>query len=173
MIDDYVQINQLVIFAKIDTVRRLDDLYHCNDLINILSDSIARDVRLVNDFTSDELVIRTAWDKTQYRRMRYLTLFGVARYIHDGKIYSYANACAYFSLEPINKQHAKWKKSIDAFIINDMFSTKHILQWLFERKKSCAALGIVVSKQRLAAYLAETAYYNKERADYLIASYLS
>ena len=169
--EEFILINQRALFSKLDTCRKIDNLYNCNDIIEILSESKSRDVRLINDYDISEVVIKKVFVDSQYRRMRYFTQLGICKYLHEGKIYSYTNACAYFSVIPINKEHLKWKKTVDAFIVDGSFITSNILKWLFEKKKSCVALGVYVSIDKLKIYLDSTNTYNKERAKWLLLNY--
>jgi hypothetical protein len=169
--EGFILVNQRALFTKLDTVRKIDKLYNCNDIIEILSESKARDMRLINDYDISEVVIKKVFINTQTRRLRYFTLLGIAKYLHEGKIYSYANACAYFSVQPINKEHAKWKKTVDSYVVDGLFATGNILKWLFEKKKSCMALDNYISIDKLKVYLDSTNGYNEERAKWLLLNY--
>ena len=169
--EEFVLFNQKALFSKLDKVRKINNCYNCNDIIEILSESKSRDIRHINDYDISEVIICKVFIETQTRRLRYFTLAGIAKYLHEGKIYSYANACVYFSVQPINKEHIKWKKTVDTFLVNDSFDTNKILKWLFEKKKSCVALGNYVDIGKLSLYLKSVSGYNEERAKWLLVNY--
>jgi len=169
--EEFIALNQQAIFNKISLVRQVDGCYCCSDLINALSDAVVRDLRLINDYDDTQVIIKKITNDKQGRNMRFFTITGIHRYLHEGKIYSYNNACAYFKVSPINKDHKKWIITVNKCIVDNLFISSKILRWLFEKKKSSVVLGERVDYKTLTQWLKTASGYNDERANWLIENY--
>jgi len=137
-----IDLNKKSIQSKIDTLKIIDDCYPANDLICILSDSIERDKRLINEYLDSEVVLKKVKKDSYSKWIRYFTKSGLIRYLHEGKIFSYINACEIFNVKPINKKHIEWDTFLNKCINSDgEYNVSSVLKWLFEKRKSCKSLG--------------------------------
>lgn len=156
-IDNLLDFNKKGIFDKLSKIRtiKINQLvyYLCNDVIDILSESPVRDKRLINDYESDEVVIRKKYINNVLRECRFFTIKGIERYLYEGKVFNYKNACDYFGVNVKNKQYEKWKADIDKILISGVFQTKTILKWLYEKRKSIKTLGEQISTSDLIKWL--------------------
>lgn len=142
------EINKLALVKKIQTIQThkvSDDLlYACTDVINALSNSIIRDLRYINDFSTDEIkVIQVLRVKTsKLVKLRFFTKVGLTRYLHEGKVYSYKLACEYFSVQTIDLTSLAHAKTIAKFRNSDnLYNVNQTLKWIFEKRKSCKSLN--------------------------------
>ena len=140
--DELLDYNKSELFKKLDALKKIEELYPANDLIDIVSTNKERDKRLINEYTPDELVVRKTIRGGYTREVRFFTHTGISRYITEGKIFSLKNVCEYFKIpykdpaeEKIKESLAKIKK------INGKYKTSMILKWLFDKRKSCKELS--------------------------------
>lgn len=151
--DELHAINRAAIFDKLSKVRCIDNTWIACDVIKALSESIVSDTRLINNFNDDEMIV-----KKLKRKYRCLTIKGIEKYLNLGKCYSYNNACAYFKIEPINKNTEKFKNDILSFTVTDKISftvtdnnsetyytTKKILRWLCDKRKQDSTLSDTIA----------------------------
>lgn len=156
--DHLLAVNKQAINKKLDAVKRVNDnsciLYNCNDIIDALSDAKVRDKRLINDYGKEYVLVRSIKIKNVSRACRFFTLKGIERYLNEGKIYSYKNACEYFSISDRNKQHDKYKEQLEKCKESEeYYNTKKILKWLYEKRKSIKALGETTTIKNLLEYI--------------------
>ncbi len=143
-------VNREIIYDKLDNIKRVDGCLKCNDIFAVLSSSITRDKRLINDYTEDEVVIKYDLIKKRHIKCRYFTPEGISRYIHEGKVICYEIVCEYFDVNPIDRE----VETIMGFMINEnTFDTKAVLKWLFGKKKSVKVLKTYVNIKILALWL--------------------
>jgi hypothetical protein len=145
--DKLLSINKSAISNKLDKVKRIkykngNTLYSCNDMIEFLSESKSRDKRLINDYTKEQVVVRNIDVSGVLRACRFFTILGIERYLNEGKIYSYSNACAYFFIPVKNKKHEQYSLELTKCQVGNKYDTKKLLRWLFEKRKSIKSLGI-------------------------------
>ena len=144
-----LDINRRAIHAKLDRVYKKkigeNTYYLANGLISSVSEAIARDKRLINNYTDHEVIILMH----QSKNCRFLTESGVKRYIHDGKIYSYANVCSYFGIAPQDKKElekiAKFNKCKDG----DRYVTSMILKFIYGKRKQISGLNLYCTKYEI------------------------
>ena len=174
MSKELLEINRRAIYAKINKVYKKilgDTTYFlANDIIYSVSEAIARDKRLISDYDDDQVVI--LMHKSKY--CRFLTIKGIQRYVHEGKIYSYVNVCQYFNVAPHNKQDlellSKFNKCIfkgelvkselvknelvkselvKGELANTQYITSMLLKFIFGKRKQISALGIYCTKAEI------------------------
>lgn len=118
--------------------------WKCKDIFEILSDSVACDQRMVNAYDETEIVVSDIPSSNgAVRRCRLFTRKGLVRYIHEGKITEYENACIWLGEQPRNKlvEVVRGMLSVET----RSFKTRQILKWLFQRRKYDKLLGENVS----------------------------
>lgn len=157
-INSLLAINKKAIFDKLDKVEKKDNTYKVIDLIAALSTSIDRDRGIVNNYLPDEVFIRRVKCNGILRAARFFTLKGIARYLHEGKIYSYKNACEYFKVEPKDLEEEKLLNELKDMKVNSLdgsvlYDTKRLLRWLFEKRKSAKHLGDECSATTMLEYI--------------------
>ena len=172
MTTDLIDINRNYLKDSISTLDIIDNCYPANDLIDILSDSKERDKRLISDFKHDELIIKKVnridiKNQKVKRNIRYLTVKGVERYLTEGKIFSYKNACDIFGFTLIDKQHIEWDLYISK-CKNETgeFNVNMILKWLFDKRKSCRHLGKYATIEEIITF-AEPYLPNNDKIKYV------
>ena len=138
-----LQANKLALFAKLDTVQKINDLYVANDVIDVLSGQPTRDKRIISTYSEEEVKIFTVKRATGLKALRFFTKQGLVRYLHEGKITSYVNACDYFGVAPLDKKSIEFAKYLSAIYDPDVnkYKTSIILRWLFNKRKMCKELG--------------------------------
>ena len=148
----FADINKQAIYAKLSHINTKTykdiTLYLANDIIKAISTSIYRDKHLIN--TYDKKLIHVLLHEGKYRR--YLTLEGVKKYIHEGKIYSYENVCSYFKELPRDKQRDKNVNYINKCIVSMepiTFKTSLILKFIYGRRKKLQHLHDTCTKDDL------------------------
>lgn len=147
--------NKQALYKKLDNVRRCHDYLVCNDVINALSQAKERDKHILNNFDNEEIVICKVRVSGVLRECRCFTQKGIVRYLHEGKLYNYQNACSYFNVEPHDKNYEKALKQILACIdtTTQTFVMHKLLKWLFNKRKSIASFGDEISTTDLIAKL--------------------
>lgn len=152
-IESLLDYNKQVLHEKIRNVKIIRNTYRANDLIDVLSSAPDRDKRLISCYENDEVLIRRTQCKGVLRMTRFLTLKGITRYLHEGKVFSYKNACSYFHVEPRDLEKEKLQKELQLYKIDDKYNTKKILRWLFEKRKSAKLLGDICTINQLVEYI--------------------
>ena len=125
-------------------------MIQCNEIINAISTSVARDKRIINGYSKDEMVTQKIKVNGVLRNCRMFTIQGIERYIQEGNIYSYENVCEYFgvdTLDPKNKEIIKYMDKKNKFI------TKKILKWLFGKRKQDKSLGKSIKYDELVEWM--------------------
>lgn len=141
-IDSLVDYNKIVLHEKIAAVKSIRNTYRADDLINVLSSAPDRDKGIINNFEKDEVLIRRIQCKGVLRMVRFFTMKGVARYLHEGRVFSYKNACSFFNIEPRDLEKEKLVASLNSIKeLDGTYNTKKLLKWLFEKRKSAKQLG--------------------------------
>jgi len=151
-------INRQFIYDKLDAVQcieRDNQIYvRCDDIFRILSKSIVRDKRLINDYSSDEVItmsIEVSSGQSKVIRLcRLFTQKGLHRYIQEGKIISYIHVCEYFNLSVKDSDIIKINSCL---VDKDLFDTKKILKWVFGKRKQVKQLGATVNIKEFAEWL--------------------
>jgi hypothetical protein len=151
-------INKESLYKKLENVEKIKDCYKANDVIDILSNNKERDKRLIGGYTRDEVVLKKTICNGFLRTTRFLTQKGIERYLHEGKIFSYENACSYFAVKPKDLDIEKWNIQLEKIKIDDEdniteYKTSLILKWLFEKRKFCKTLGENVSIESLLEWI--------------------
>jgi hypothetical protein len=147
-----LEINRLGIYKKLDSVTCIkvnnEVLYKCNDVIDAISDAKVRDKRLINDYGVDIMVLQCRVGK-RLISCRFFNTNGIKRYLNEGKIYDYQNACSYFKIEPRDLEKEKLNKELTQCGNN----TKKLLKWLYEKRKCVMKLGDVVNYKELVKWI--------------------
>ncbi len=121
--NNLLDLNRQSLKNKIDKLDKYLDNYPASDLIQILSNSVERDKRIISDFTADEVILHSVKRDKTIRKIRYLTPKGVARYLLEGDIFSYENACYIFNVPIVNKQHILWHGQLMKCLYTDVNDT--------------------------------------------------
>ena len=150
----FLELNKQVLHTRITTVQHVKDLYVASDLIDVLSNQKERDRRIINDYAEDEIKIYKIQRPGGLKTVRMFTKKGIERYLHEGKLYDYQNACSYFSVIPVDKVRQGYQTDLESFSINNnsdatqekkygtkKYDTKKLLKWLFGKRKMCKSLG--------------------------------
>lgn len=175
-ISDIKNINKYCLYKKLESVEKNENCYKANELINILSINKERDKKLIGNYNKNEVVIKKTNCYGYNRNTRFLTQKGIARYLHEGKIFSYENACKYFNVKPKDLDVEKWNLQLEKLKTDDekdmnKYKTNLLLKWLFEKRKSCKNLGTVVSIESLLEWISnsklEDEISNKKKIKYL------
>lgn len=155
--------NRKALFDKIDGVRKIDNTYRATALIDVLSSAPERDKGIIKNYEKDEVMIRRVQCKGILRITRFFTLKGIARYLHEGKVFSYKNACAYFEIEPRDLEKEKLSEELSSIKMdNDKYNTKKLLKWLFEKRKSAKVLGESCTISKLLEFVDDLHIDDKE-----------
>jgi hypothetical protein len=135
--------NKAALYAKLDNVQKIKELYVSNDIIEVLSNKKERDMNMINVYDSDEVQIYTIKRTTGLKAMRFFTRKGLIRYLHEGKLYDYQTACEYFGVQPLDKQAIEYQKYLESIYDPDVkkYKTSTLLRWLFNKRKMCKELG--------------------------------
>lgn len=143
--DALLELNKQGLFSRLAKVRHTDEFYVANELIDVLSERKERDKRLVNDYSKDEIQTCKIRRPSGLKTVRMLTKKGIERYLHEGKLFDYKNACSYFSVTPVDKTTLAFTEELRSFMTSEddagTYNTKKILKWLFDKRKSCVVLG--------------------------------
>lgn len=165
------QLNRDAIHEKLKTVHKIVDNYVANDLIDAISTHKERDKRMINNWEDDEVFIQKTVRGTSMRLVRLFTLKGIARYLREGKVYSYENLCDYFNVQAIDKELEQFKKELETIKNDDTYHTNKILKWLFESRVQAKALGAYTTKEKLSKWLndcpRDTSSINKKKLQLL------
>lgn len=142
-----LELNKTTLHNKIAQVQNIkSNLYAANDLIDVLSTQKERDKRMINDYSEDEVTLRIVRRDGLLRKIRFFTLAGIARYLTEGKIYAYRDACAYFNTTPIDLEEKSIADELLAMKTSTgTYKTTQLLKWLFGKRKMCKALGEYVT----------------------------
>lgn len=137
-----LELNKQGLHTRLAKVQHIKDLYVASDLIDILSNQKERDRRIINDYSEDELKTYKIQRPGGLKNVRMFTKKGIERYLHEGKLFDYNNACSYFSVIPIDKVKQGYIADLESFLSNTKkYDTKKLLKWLFGKRKMCKALG--------------------------------
>jgi hypothetical protein len=120
--------------SKVHTITKDVELYNCGDIIEILSKNKLSDMRYLNGYLPDEVVVILSTINKKTRKRRFFTLKGLTRYIRFHNIISYKHVCEYFNIEYIDKKIIEYKMELDNMtnIVNDVksYNTKKLIYWL-------------------------------------------
>jgi hypothetical protein len=138
-----LELNKNVLHDKLSKLKKYNDLYVAKDLIDILSDQKERDTRVINEFTDEEIKVHTVRRKSGLKSVRLFTAKGIERYLHEGKLFDYQNACSYFNVPAKDKVAESYSAFLSEIYdsTTKKYNTKKILKWLFEKRKMCKSLG--------------------------------
>lgn len=161
--NELIQLNKNAIYDKLKNVHKIADNYVANDLIDAVSTHKERDKKLINGWGEDEVFIQKTVRGNSMRLVRLFTMKGIARYLQEGKVYSYENLCKYFNIQPIDKELEKLKKELNNIKAGngdnikdgdgDTYQTNKILKWLFESRVQAKSLGSHTTKEKLTEWL--------------------
>jgi hypothetical protein len=160
--DELKKINRYDIFTKLDNVTIQDTHIMCNELIDIVSISKARDRRVINDYADDEIIVQMSKINGKLHRYRYFTRKGLLRYIQEGHIYNYKNVCAYYGIRVRNFEHDEFDKLFknsdkdadnDADNVTNGGNSKKVLKWIFKKRKQSKLLPNIITKKQLLEWL--------------------
>ncbi len=135
--------NKVALFAKLDGVQKIKELYVANDIIEAVSNKKGRDMNMISSYADDEVQIYTIKRATGLKAMRFFTKKGLTRYIHEGKLFDYKNVCEYFGIEPNDKQALEYKQYLETIYdtTTKKYKTSTLLRWLFNKRKMCKSLS--------------------------------
>jgi hypothetical protein len=153
--DKLLDYNRQALFEKLRQVQVIDGTYKVNDIIDCLSSNKERDRRYVNKFEEDEIVIKNIKSKGYIRKVRFFTIRGIERYLNEGKVFSYKNACEFFKIAPRDLVEEKELDLLKTMYDSDIFQTKQILKWIFEKRKQIKKLGETCTIAELLEVLEE------------------
>jgi len=137
----------------------------CNEIIDILSDKKSTDRRLINDYLEDEVFTQVVSVDNLIRKYRIFTLKGIERYLYEGHIYNYNNACEFFGIIPRDKNLDKLKTTY----IGKEFIKSKILRWLFGKQKTVRSMPSSVPFETFEIWLKEyTGDIDKLKKEYLL-----
>ena len=149
-IKELIDLNRTSLFKQLDAIKvHIGHHYRCDDIIKELSSSVTSDKRLINDYEDDETVILTIRVKGMTRKCRAFTKKGLIRYIHEGKVVDYENACLWVGTKPKNKLMEK----VEKLLVDGKFAKSKILKFLFEKRKTTSALDNYVTPAELLTWL--------------------
>lgn len=146
--DDLIELNYKSIADKLDKVSCIKNSYAAVDLIGVLSNNVERDKRLISDWDDSLVVVRNVKRGNFTRKIRYLTLEGIKKYLSDGKVFNRDAAYKYFGLPAVNLEQKKWCEIFDKFKHehdDELYKTSSVLRWLFEKRKSTKELDTYAS----------------------------
>lgn len=148
---ELLELNRNELFKTLDNVKKYHNKYwRCDDIFEALSTSRVSDKRLINDYNDEEVFTMSIKVGNVTRSCRVFTKHGLIRYIHEGKISDYENACAWIGVNPKNKL----LETVQKFINDDKeFKTAQILKWLFEKRKADKSLGVYVKPHVLLEWM--------------------
>lgn len=169
-IDSLLDYNKQALFTKIKTVKVIRNTYRANELIDVLSSMPDRDKRIISEYEKDEVLIRRTQCKGVLRMTRFLTEKGVSRYLHEGKVFSYKNACEFFKVEPRDLEKEKLERELELMKEEEnsddnetpLYNTKKLLRWLFEKRKSAKVLGETCTAETILDFVDELSEDEKE-----------
>jgi hypothetical protein len=118
-LDNINEYNRKVIYERLETCLNIDNTYKCNDVIETLSMMKIRDKRMINEYATDEVILRKIKTSGYMRLTRFFTEKGLKRYLEEGKIISYKTVCSYFKIEEKNLEYDKLLKELNKCIILD------------------------------------------------------
>ena len=107
------EINKTGLHSKLKKAVVIDGCYKANDIIGVLSNNIERDKRLINDYDEDEVVVKKTKCGHYMRSARFFTQKGIERYLSEGRLFSYENACLFFKVQTKNTNYLKWDKQFE------------------------------------------------------------
>ena len=143
-IDELLSLNREYLFTQLDQINCNKKIYVVKDIIDILSSTPTRDKsRINNKYTDDHIYIGYAKRDNTLRSVRLFTEQGLIKYLHDGNIQNYIDACAYFNVTPIDKQYEKHKAQFERITkkcINNMYKTSIIISWIYDTRKVISKL---------------------------------
>lgn len=175
--EDLLELNYKELHEQLSTVECIKKTYKANDLIEILSEKKESDKRLINDYhMPSELINRKVIGSNGcIRTCRFLTIKGIERYLSEGKVYAYENACKFFGIKPISLQEKKWIKELEKMSVGEaadddesktQYNTNMLLKWLFGKRKMCRELGPSTTVERVFEVLDEKSMI-KERVEFI------
>ncbi len=172
--DRLLELNKTTLYTKLDKVQKIKDLYVANDLIDVLSMQKERDKRMISDYTSDEVKAYKIKRASGTKIVRMFTLAGITKYLTEGKIYDYPNACGYFGVPQINLKHIEYEEFLAGIASEDKtdgskkkYKTSTLLKWLFGKRKMCKALSDYTTIASVLELFAEDEDVNQERIKFL------
>lgn len=164
-------LNRTAIHEKLKSVHKIADNYVANDLIDAISTHKERDKKLINGWADDEVFTQKTVRGNAMRIVRLFTMKGIARYLQEGKVYSYENLCEYFNVQPIDKELEQFKKELETIQNEDTYQTNKLLKWLFESRVQAKALGSYTTKEKITEWLnncpRDTSVINKKKLQLL------
>jgi hypothetical protein len=166
---EFLDINRNSLHEKLSKVKKVKNCYRADEVIEILSNSAVRDKRLINNYTDEEVVVLDVKTKGYTRKARFFTKTGISKYLSEGKVFSYINACKFFEVEPEDLDKKKMKEELKKCIVNSeklTFNTKATLKWLFEKRKSVKHLGEECSYDELLKWM-NTVVVNEKKLELL------
>jgi nitrite reductase/ring-hydroxylating ferredoxin subunit len=154
--DAILEFNRNGLSEKINNLNIVDECYPANDLIEILSNAKERDKKLINGYSETEVIIKKVERNKLIRSVRYFTKSGVARYLHEGKLFNYKNACAHFGVIPIDLDIVEYKKQLARYeTVDGRYKVAPVLKWLYGKRKSCKALGEIATKEEILEFVSK------------------
>ena len=112
--ESLLELNKQALFARLKSVQRINELYVANDIIDVLSSQKNTDKTLLNSYNEDEIRVNKIYRESGTRLVRMLTKKGVERYLLEGKVLDYKNACEYFNIKPVDKLAFKYNKEFSS-----------------------------------------------------------
>jgi hypothetical protein len=180
-----LELNKSSLFAKLDKVQRVKELYVANDVIDVLSNQKERDRRTLSDYNTDELKTYKIKRNGVLKIVRMFTKKGIERYLQNGKIFDQKNASEYFKVDIPVVDHlgeelikciacaATDRTATDRTATNrtDLkqadYKTTKILKWLFGKRKLCRALGEYTTIEKVVNTFEKDDAVDSERMQYL------
>ena len=136
-----LDLNKSALYDRLKKVQKIKELWVANDIIDTLSNQKERDRRLISDFTNDEIKTFIVKRISGLKCVRLFTIAGLTKYLHEGKIYDYTNACEYFNIIPIDFSAKKYEIFLRSIEKDKKYRTTSLLKWLFGKRKMCKILS--------------------------------
>lgn len=174
-----LELNRQGLHTRLAKVQHVKDLYVASDLIDTLSNQKERDRRIINDYSEDELKTYKIQRPGGLKTVRMLTKKGIERYLHEGKLFDYQNACSYFSVIPIDKVKQGYLTDLESFLSTaekkdttkkdnvKKYDTKKLLKWLFGKRKSYKALGDQTSIAKILEVFGTSSELDQPKLEFL------
>ncbi len=168
-------LNRAALYKRLDKVQKESELYVALDLIDTLSMQKERDRRLINNYSDSEMVTLKTSRKGRTKMVRMFTLAGIEKYLYEGRVYDYENACSYFGIKPKNKLTENFEMDIKSMQRPDCacsvatYDTKKMLKWLFGKRKSCKELGDQMTIDTLLKRFGDSDEVITERMQFLLS----
>jgi hypothetical protein len=158
---DLVAFNNAKLKEKFDTIDKCGAYWRCVDVLRIASKLYERDLKKLNAYTNDEVVICKKFHIDKVCKFRYFTLQGITRYLSETlELNYYEDLCRYFSVPIVDKDVQRIAK----FAIAELYDSKDatrlydsaaLVSWVYNKRRRPSGLKKEESLPVIAAWLIE------------------